>query len=148
MLHLFPKIEPEPAAYKGEVLPGAHEHHEIDAPVKFNNPKIVQQVQTFIDMYGRPKYDEIDPTMLFAIVFPLFYGFILGDIGYGLLIVIIALFMKQKMKYNEGWQILINLFTVCAVSSIFFGILFGEFFGFSIAEPIVNGQEVSSEWSH
>ena len=134
------KIEPEPAAYKGEVLPGAHEHHEIDAPVKFNNPKIVQQVQTFIDMYGRPKYDEIDPTMLFAIVFPLFYGFILGDIGYGLLIVIIALFMKQKMKYNEGWQILINLFTVCAVSSIFFGILFGEFFGFSIAEPIVNGQ--------
>ena len=77
---------------------------------------------------------------MFTIVFPLFYGFILGDIAYGAILLIIGLFMKQKMKYNEGWQILINLFIVCSVSSIFFGILFGEFLGFSIAEPIVNGK--------
>jgi V/A-type H+/Na+-transporting ATPase subunit I len=136
------KIEAQPAAYKGEVdatLDKHIEHHEVDAPVKYNNPKIFNQIQTFIDMYGRPKYDEVDPTILFAFVFPLFYGFILGDIAYGILILIIGLFMKQKMKYNEGWQILINLFIVCAISSIFFGILFGEFLGYSIAEPIVNG---------
>ena len=146
------KIEPEPEAYKGEVdatLDKQIEHHEIDAPVKYNNPKIFNQIQTFIDMYGRPKYDEVDPTMLFAFVFPLFYGFILGDIAYGILILIIGLFMKQKMKYNEGWQILINLFIVCAISSIFFGILFGEFLGYSIAEPLVTNsrQEPSAAGS-
>ncbi len=138
------KIEPESEAYKGEVDAAVDkhiEHHEIDAPVKYNNPKFVSPIQAFIDLFGRPKYDEIDPTMLFAIGFPLFYGFILGDIAYGLLILIIALILKQKLKYNEGMLVLVDVMIVCAISSIFFGILFGEFLGFPIAEEIkyVNG---------
>ncbi|HMK45590.1 MAG TPA: V-type ATP synthase subunit I [Methanocella sp.] len=137
------KIEPMPEAYKGEVdaaLDKHVKHHEINAPVKYNNPNLINPIEALVDVFGRPRYDEVDPTILFAIVFPLFYGFILGDVAYGLLILILTLIVKQKLKYNEGWQLLLNIMIVCSLSSIFFGFLFGEFLGFSMAEPIVNGQ--------
>jgi len=137
------KIEPHPTPYKGEVDAAVDkhitEHHEIDAPVKYNNPKFLAPIQNVIDAYGRPRYNEIDPTMLFAIVFPLFYGFILGDVGYGLLTLILMLFLKTKLK-TDGIQILIKVVIVCSISTIFFGFVFGEFMGFPMAEPIVDGE--------
>ncbi|CAJ37175.1 V-type ATP synthase subunit I [Methanocella arvoryzae] len=136
------KIEPKPGHYEknapGTAIDSHDDHHEIDAPVKYNNPKIVSPIQNVIDAYGRPKYNEIDPTMIFAIVFPLFYGFIVGDIGYGLLILILMFALRSVLK-SANLQILIKVMIVCAISSIFFGILFGEFLGFAIAEPIEDG---------
>ncbi|MCD1295989.1 V-type ATP synthase subunit I [Methanocella sp. CWC-04] len=135
-------IEPVHEKYSTEIEVGEHpeEHKEVDAPVKYNNPKIFRPIEAFTDLYGRPRYDEIDPTMIFAIVFPLFYGFILGDIAYGSILLLLGLLLKVKLKHNEGIQILINVMLVCAVSSIFFGILYGEFLGFAIAEPIEHGE--------
>jgi V/A-type H+/Na+-transporting ATPase subunit I len=136
------KIDPEHKAYKGEETTehDVHEHHEVDAPVKYDNPKFLSPIQSFIDLYGRPKYDELDPTMLFALVFPLFYGFILGDIGYGLLALLLTLVVKRLLKNSSGMQVLLNVFLICAISSIIFGVLFGEFFGFPIAEQIEHGE--------
>jgi Archaeal/vacuolar-type H+-ATPase subunit I len=139
------KIEPEHKAYKGEVEPGVHEHHEVDAPVEYANPKFLSPIQSFIDLYGRPKYDEIDPTWLFALVFPIFYGFILGDIGYGLAALVLTLIVKRLLKHSPGIQVLLNVFLLCAISAIIFGILFGEFFGFAIAEPITVNELGKSE---
>jgi V/A-type H+-transporting ATPase subunit I len=130
------KIDPEHKAYKGEVEPGVHEHHEIDAPVAYDNPKFLGPIQSFIDLYGRPKYSELDPTLLFALVFPLFYGFILGDVGYGLIALILTLVVKRLLKHSSGMQVLLNVFLICAISSIIFGVLFGEFLGFPIADYI------------
>jgi V/A-type H+/Na+-transporting ATPase subunit I len=143
------KIEPAPKAYKGEVEPGVHEHHEVDAPVKYDNPTFLGPIQSFIDLYGRPKYDELDPTILFALVFPLFYGFILGDIGYGLVALGLTLVVKRLLKHSSGMQVLLNVFLICAISSIIFGVLFGEFFGFSIAEKIttnIDGVKEGGIW--
>ena len=119
------KIDPEHKAYKGEETTehDVHEHHEVDAPVKYDNPQFLGPVQSFIDLYGRPKYDELDPTMLFALVFPLFYGFILGDIGYGLLALILTLVVKRLLKHSTGIQVLLNVFLICAISSIIFGVI-------------------------
>ena len=136
------KIEPPPTPYKGEVdaaLDKHIEHHEIDAPVKYNNPKILGPIESIIDAYGRPKYNEFDPTIIFALVFPLFYGFILGDVGYGLLVLIVVWLLGTKLK-TPGIQVLIKVMIVCAISTMFFGLIFGEFLGFPIAEPIVNGE--------
>jgi V/A-type H+-transporting ATPase subunit I len=140
------KIEPEHKAYKDEEATehNVHEHHEVDAPVKYANPQFLGPIQSFIDLYGRPKYDEIDPTWLFALVFPLFYGFILGDIGYGLVALGLTLVVKRLLRHNSGMQVLLNVFLLCAISAIIFGVVFGEFFGFAIAEPItVNEMGVS-----
>jgi V/A-type H+-transporting ATPase subunit I len=97
-------------------------------------------LQAFIDLYARPRYDEIDPTMIFFIVFPLFYGFILGDIAYGLLLLVLGFAVNRILKHSEGFKILTTALMICAISSIFFGVLFGEFLGFTLAsERVVNG---------
>lgn len=131
-------VEPEPEAYPGETE--AHEvHHEVDAPVKYANPKWMYSLQAFIDLYARPRYDEIDPTPIFFFMFPLFYGFILGDIGYGLLLLIGGYIVQRMLKHSEGFKILTTALMICAVSSIFFGLLFGEFLGFNMAETVEEG---------
>lgn len=132
------KVEPEHDPYPRE-MEKATEHHEVDAPVKYANPKWMYSMQAFIDLYARPMYSEIDPTMIFFFGFPLFYGFILGDIGYGLLILLVALIIKRVMKYSDGWQILATAGMLCAISSIFFGCIFGEFLGFNMAKTVAEG---------
>jgi V/A-type H+-transporting ATPase subunit I len=135
-------IEPTPAAYPRETEAHAV-HHEVDAPVKYANPKYMYSLQAFIDLYARPRYDEIDPTLIFFIMFPLFYGFILGDIGYGILLLIGGLAVKRILKYSPGFQILTTALLICAVSSIVFGVIFGEFLGFTLgSEHLANGEVV------
>jgi V/A-type H+-transporting ATPase subunit I len=131
--------EPEHKAYPRETQEHAV-HHEVDAPVKYANPKWMYSLQAFIDLYARPRYDEIDPTMVFFFVFPLFYGFILGDIGYGLLLLILGFAVSRILKHSAGFKILTTALMICAVSSIFFGVLFGECLGYTLAsEHLVNG---------
>jgi len=132
------KVEPEPKASRTDI--GVYEeHHEIDAPVKYANPGWMHPAEQFIDLYARPMYNEIDPTALYFIGFPLFYGFILGDIGYGLIILLIALIVKKVMKYSDGWQTLAIEGIYCSISSIIFGFIFGECLGFNMAEPVAEG---------
>jgi V/A-type H+-transporting ATPase subunit I len=116
------------------VEPHVKEHHEVNAPVQYDNPTWMHPIQAFIDLYSRPRYDEIDPTTIFFFTFPIFYGFILGDMGYGLILLIAGLLIREKLKNSEGWQILMNVLIVCALSSMIFGILFGEFMGVNMAK--------------
>ncbi|BAI60416.1 A-type ATP synthase subunit I [Methanocella paludicola SANAE] len=132
------RVEPEPEAYPRETEAHAV-HHEVDAPVKYANPKFMYSLQAFIDLYARPRYDEIDPTLIFFIMFPLFYGFILGDIGYGLILLIGGFAVKRMLKYSPGFQILTTALIICSVSSIVFGFIFGEFMGFNMAKEGILG---------
>jgi V/A-type H+-transporting ATPase subunit I len=116
------------------VEPQVKEHHEVNAPVQYDNPKWMHPIQAFIDLYSRPRYDEIDPTTIFFFTFPIFYGFILGDMGYGLILLIAGLLIREKLKNSEGWQILMNVLIICALSSMIFGVLFGEFMGVNMAK--------------
>ncbi|WP_174591127.1 V-type ATP synthase subunit I [Methanocella conradii] len=132
-------VEPEHTPYPREMEEQEAVHHEIDAPVKYANPRWMYSLQAFIDLYARPRYDEIDPTAVFFFMFPLFYGFILGDIGYGLLLLILGFAVKRMLKHSEGFQILTTALIICSISSIFFGFVFGEFLGFSMAKPVEDG---------
>ncbi|MBU0756553.1 MAG: V-type ATP synthase subunit I [Nanoarchaeota archaeon] len=95
-------------------------------PIKLNNPKHVQPFEFFMNLYTLPSYKEIDPTAMMFLTFPLFFGFMLGDIGYGF--VTLALFTMLKKKMPKAKSIL-NAFIVASLSTIFFGFLFGELFG-------------------
>jgi len=100
-----------------------------EAPTLIENPKL-RAFQNLIEQYGTVKYGWLDPTLFFAVSFTIFYGFIIGDIGYGLLLLLIGLFLKGKEKTKE----LGNLIIVLSLSSIIFGLLFGSLFGFKIIE--------------
>ncbi len=97
-------------------------------PVLLNNPRPAKSFQFLIDLFAMPQYFEVDPTILMFLTFPLFFGFMLGDIGYGFLTFII--FALLRMKFNKGAvsQIL-NILMLSSVGTIIFGFIFGEFFG-------------------
>ncbi|MBC7114134.1 MAG: V-type ATP synthase subunit I [Archaeoglobi archaeon] len=102
-----------------------------EPPVSLKHSKPISPFKLLIDIFSTPRYNEIDPTLLIFITFPIFYGFMLGDVGYGLLIAIMSLMIKRKMK-GESWQSLASIGLYSAILSIIFGLIYGEFFGFPI----------------
>jgi V/A-type H+-transporting ATPase subunit I len=111
------------------VLPTDLEHDSV--PVEYNNPNFAKPTQVLMDVYSRPKYTEIDPTLLLSIVFPLFFGLILGDIGYGLILLAMALGLRKFFKGDDG-RMLLDVLRNASISSIIFGLLYSEFLGFAI----------------
>jgi V/A-type H+-transporting ATPase subunit I len=117
------------------VLPADPEHDSV--PVEYHNPSFAKPTQMLMDVYSRPKYTEIDPTLTLSIVFPLFFGLILGDVGYGLILLAMCFGLRKFMKGADGSQLLIVLRNA-SISSIFFGLLFGEFLGFALPwRPVI-----------
>ena len=115
-------------------------HHSEKVPVKLANPKPARPFEFFMRLYSLPRYDEIDPTLFMFITFPLFFGFILGDVGYGLVTFFLLLWLKEKFSSASG---LVNVLIPAALSSIIFGFLFGEVFGFEQAFGVEFPQLIS-----
>lgn len=101
-------------------------------PIEYNNSKVASPFQEIMDLYARPTYKELDPTALIFISFPLFYGMILGDIGYGLILLAIAIGIKKAIS-SDAIKPLMNILIYCQISTLIFGLLYGEFLGFSLA---------------
>jgi V/A-type H+-transporting ATPase subunit I len=117
------------------VLPKDPEHDSV--PVEYHNPSFAKPTQMLMDVYSRPKYTELDPTLTLSIVFPLFFGLILGDVGYGLILLAMCLVLRKYLKGEEGTQLLIVLRNA-SISSIIFGLLFAEFLGFPLPwRPVI-----------
>ncbi len=117
------------------VLPTDLEHDSV--PVEYNNPKFAQPAQMLMDIYSRPTYTEVDPTLMLAIVFPLFFGLILGDVGYGLILLVMCFGLRKMMKGDDG-QMFLTVLRNASISSICFGLLFSEFLGFELPwSPII-----------
>ncbi len=99
-----------------------------DVPVQIRNPWPVRPFEVFTRLLPLPLYGTIDPTPYFAFFFPLFFGLILGDIGYGMVIMVIALLVRRKSREGTFWRSISSVFLICSVYAILFGVLFGEFF--------------------
>ncbi|MFA5266638.1 MAG: V-type ATP synthase subunit I [Methanoregula sp.] len=133
------------------VLPTDLEHDSV--PVEYNNPDFAKPTQVLMDVYSRPSYTEVDPTLMIAIVFPIFFGLILGDVGYGLILLIMSFGLRKYLKGEAGNQLL-DVLRNASISSIFFGIVFSEFLGFPIKfstfawEPVLYSRHLMSEGGH
>ncbi|NTV23509.1 MAG: V-type ATP synthase subunit I [Nanoarchaeota archaeon] len=97
-----------------------------NVPVAFNHPKIVEPFEAFMDLYTLPSYKEIDPTFFMFLTFPIFFGFMLGDVGYGLVCLLLFMWLKAKMP---GAKHMLNAFIIASVMSVVFGFVYGEYFG-------------------
>ncbi|KYC49064.1 MAG: V-type ATP synthase subunit I [Candidatus Methanofastidiosum methylothiophilum] len=100
-------------------------------PIEFKHPTPVKPFELLLELFEYPKSREIDPTFAIFITFPLFYGIMLGDIGYGLVIFLASLLMKTKFK-TEGWKMILGILEYSSIYTIVFGFIDGEFFGFDI----------------
>lgn len=100
---------------------------EDNPPISYKNNWFTRQFQVLTDMYGRPAYDEFDPTPILGPFFLLFFAMCMGDAGYGLLLILIGWFLKKKVPSMADMGPLVMLlgvgtFLVGIVLHIFFGI--------------------------
>jgi len=116
---------------------------EDKIPVLLNNPKVIKPFEMLTEMYALPRYNEVDPTILLVPGFLLFYGIMLTDAVYGLLLAIIGFWIWKKMgKVSEGANKLGYILTLAGVSTVIMGIITGgylgdffyEFLGFDITK--------------
>lgn len=107
---------------------------EDNTPVKLKNGWYARIFEMVGDMYARPKYGTIDLTPLFAPFYMLFFGICLNDAGYGLILLLLGIWLLMKnpaegMMRRAAW-----FATMCSISTILFGGMCGSFFGLSLAE--------------
>jgi V/A-type H+-transporting ATPase subunit I len=99
-----------------------------DIPSLMDNPSIVKPYELVTRLFAIPEYKEFDPSLLIFVFFPIMFGMILGDIGYGIMSLLLLIMLKKKFR-TPGWQQLINIVMIASVWSIIFGFFFGEIFG-------------------
>ncbi len=99
-------------------------------PTKLKNPKLFKPFEMYINMYGLPAYNEMDPTWFVAITYSFIFGAMFGDAGQGLLL-FIGGFLLYKFKHIA----LAGIISCAGVFSTIFGVLFGSFFGFENLFP-------------
>ncbi len=100
-----------------------------DVPVVLRNPAYLQPFETLTRLIALPRYGSIDPTPYVALFFPLFYGMILGDVGYGLLLLAVAAIVRRRYSQHPFLRDLSTVFFSASGMAILFGLLFGELFG-------------------
>jgi V/A-type H+-transporting ATPase subunit I len=105
---------------------------EDDAPVLLKNSKFAKLFEPITSLFALPNYQELDLTPLFAPFFMMFFGFCLGDAGYGVLILLISLFVKRKVP--QAARGIVTLAQYMGLATVIFGALTGTFFGVALVE--------------
>lgn len=123
-----------------EIIETASEGHSIvevtdpqegdDVPIHLDNPRFAKPYELFVHMYSPPRYKETDPTILFALVFPFFFGFCLTDAGYGMLDALVGLILVFGLgKVNKVMRSLGMILVACGVWAIILGLITNSLFG-------------------
>jgi V/A-type H+-transporting ATPase subunit I len=100
-----------------------------NVPVVLKNPRLFRPFEVILRILPLPRYGSIDPTPFLAIFFPMLFGLVLGDVGYGLLLAAIALVMRFRSSVGSMRRAVAEIAGACAAFAVIFGLLFGELFG-------------------
>jgi V/A-type H+-transporting ATPase subunit I len=100
-----------------------------DAPVVLSNPRLLRPFEVLIKLLPLPRYGTIDPTPFVAVFFPAFFGLMMGDIGYGVVLAALALVIRARANPGSMLRSVAEVAGACAVFTIGAGLLYGELFG-------------------
>jgi V/A-type H+-transporting ATPase subunit I len=98
-------------------------------PVVLKNPRLFRPFEAITRMMPLPKYGTVDPTPFVAIFFPMFFGVVLGDIGYGTMLAAVSLILRIRSQANTTLRSVSEIGLACSLFTIIFGFLYGELFG-------------------
>lgn len=114
------------------VMKPCDENGEIETPVKLKNSKFSEPFSMFVDLYGLPAYNDINPTSFVAITYTLLFGIMFGDLGQGLLVLLLGIVLWKWKKMTLG-----RIMERLGVSSMIFGTLYGSVFGYEeLLDPV------------
>lgn len=100
----------------------------LNIPVKLRNNKFTQPFSMFVEMYGLPSYNGINPTAFVAVTYTLLFGIMFGDLGQGIVLSLVGLIIAKKTGNMLG-----KIMERIGISSAFFGLIFGSCFGYEHA---------------
>lgn len=106
--------------------PKAEEYPQV--PVKLKNNALTRPLNMVTEMYSLPAYDGLDPNPLMAPFFILFYGIMMADMGYGLLMMIASVVVLKKLRPKGGMHHFFSLLGLCGISTFLMGAITGGFF--------------------
>jgi V/A-type H+/Na+-transporting ATPase subunit I len=118
--------------YHGSVMVEEKEIREEDlgnVPIILKNSPYFKPFEILTSLLPLPVYTSYDPTPFIGLFFPIFFGIMLGDAGYGLLLAGIAFILKRKFRQQKFVRSGASILLIASFYTIFFGVLFGEFFG-------------------
>ncbi len=128
-------------------------------PTKMTNPVTLKLYEFFVKFYSLPRSDEIDPTIMFAVIFPILFGFMVGDVGYGLVMLILFAWIIYRLDHpvknsklpkkltgfvrmiisDNGLKVIAKAVIPGAIVAILLGAAFNEYFGFQLPyTPLLN----------
>jgi len=107
-----------------------------DPPTVLRNPSFIKPFEMITKLYGLPSYDEIDPTPIMAVTFPLIFGLMFGDLGHGLVLFLGGLILSFIIKSPEEWRSFCRILAACGFGAVIAGFLFGEAFGKHVFPPL------------
>jgi V/A-type H+-transporting ATPase subunit I len=111
-------------------------------PVSLHNPPVLSAFELLVNTFARPRYEEIDPTILIAITFPLLFGAMFGDVGHGLMLALLGVLLivfgrrSSSRVLADGGTIIV----ICGLSATVFGFLYGSIFSFE--------DKIQALWMH
>lgn len=100
-----------------------------EVPVLLKNNGFASGVEGITDMYSPPSNKDVDPNPVMSFFYYAFFGLMLSDAGYGILMVLFSLFAEKKLKVRGNTKKSVNMIYYSGISSIIFGALFGGWFG-------------------
>ncbi len=113
----------------GAIVLSQPDEDDENVPVLLSNGKFAQPVEGITEMYALPGKDDIDPSGIMAFFYYLLFGMMLSDAGYGVLMTVGSWFILKKTGVEGSMRRTMKMFFYCGISTIFWGALFGSWFG-------------------
>lgn len=115
--------------YKAHMELSEPDYENEDVPVLLKNNSFVAGVESVTEMYSPPSNKDVDPNPVMSFFYYALFGLMLSDAGYGMLMVIAAIFAKRKLKATGNFKKTADMILYCGISTVFWGAMFGGFFG-------------------
>lgn len=116
-----------------------------NVPVALQNKNAFVPFESITEMYSLPDYHGFDPTSIFSVFYAVFFGMMLSDAGYGILMAVACFAVLKKYPLEGNMYKMVRLFFYCGISTTFWGAMFGGWFGdiVQVATRTFTGREVS-----
>lgn len=105
------------------------DYENSDVPVLIENRSFAAGVESITEMYSPPSNNDVDPNPVMALFYYIFFGLMLSDAGYGLLMIAFSIFAKKKLKVKDNMKKFSDMVLYCGIATVFWGAMFGGWFG-------------------
>lgn len=111
-------------------------YEDVETPIKLHNKGIFSFFENITEMFSLPLYNELDPTSILTIFYLIFFGLMVGDVGYGLILTFGCFLALKLIDFKEKMRKSVKMFSYIGISIILCGFLYGSIFGITFFTPI------------